>query len=96
MSPTMRGVRTITAVLAALAAGLILFVVVCPITPTPIAVVTAHGKAPAPSVALLAAALLLVPFTLRVQRTSACYAQVETFRELPHADLLDLTCTRLC
>jgi CBS domain containing-hemolysin-like protein len=92
----MKGMRNITAILAALAAGLILFVVVCPITPTPIAVVTASGKAPAPAVALLAAAMLLIPFAFRVQRSSACYARVESFRELPHADLVDLTCTRLC
>ena len=84
------------AILAAFAAGIILFVVVCPATPTPIAVVTAHGKAPAPSVALLAAALLMLPFTLLPQRTALAFARLESFRELAHADLLDLTCTRLC
>lgn len=88
--------KNITVLGAFFAAVLIFFVVVCPSTPTPIAVVTAHGKAPAPSLALLAAALLMLPVALLLQRTSVAFARVESFRELPQADLLDLTCTRLC
>jgi hypothetical protein len=90
----MRLLHNITALGALLAAALILFVVVCPATPTPIAVVTAHGKAPAPSVAMVA--LLLMPFALALQRFQAARVRVESYRELPHPDLLDLTCTRLC
>jgi hypothetical protein len=90
----MPALRNITAIGATLAAALILFVVVCPVTPTPIAVVTTHGKAPAPSIAMVA--LLLVPFALSLQRFHAARVRVESYRELPHPDLLDLTCTRLC
>ncbi|MBI2677164.1 MAG: hypothetical protein HYX28_00100 [Candidatus Koribacter versatilis] len=86
--------KNITAVGALFAAALIFFVVVCPQTPTPIAVVGAHGKAPAPSLAFFA--VLLLPFTLRVERSFAYASLTESCHEMPSPDLLDLTCARLC
>jgi len=80
--------------LALFVAAIVFFVVISPATPTPIAVVSAHGKAPAPSLVLFA--LLLLPFVFKVDRSFAYLSQVESCDELPHAHLVDLTCTRLC
>jgi hypothetical protein len=77
------------------AAAMILFVVVCPATPTPIAVVTTHGKAPAPAPALAVAAVFVLPVVLRVAHSFASFCRLEALAPSP-AEVRDLTCTWLC
>ncbi len=78
--------------LTMVAVCVLLFVVVCPITPTPIAVPGGKAQAAqAPAIAVVAIALVLPERSEHPLWTS-------TF-ELPGAmsiDVLDLTCARLC
>jgi len=78
------------------AAALITFVVVCPLTPTPIAVVTSVGKAPAPAlVGMLLAIALLLPL-LPVLTRVLYVATGEHGVPLMPAAVRELTCVRLC
>jgi hypothetical protein len=71
---------------------LLVFVVVCPITPTPTAVVggKAHVQAPA-----VAAASIIFTTTPRLDGAIWTVSS-DPVPLLPSADLLDLTCVRLC
>ena len=86
--------RKLTALLTMATALLLLFVVVCPATPTPITVVSAKGTLPAPVVAFAAGtAFSLVSAG---ERLSALSITASHLPLLAHASVLDLTCVRLC
>lgn len=79
--------------LIALMGSVILFVVVCPITPTPIAVL--DGKAHAvhtPAVVIASVAVIMLP---RLD-APAWLPSYEGAPATSGASLLDMTCTRLC
>lgn len=85
--------RCVKRFLTAFIGTIILFVVVCPITPTPIAVLdgkTAHVHVPFAPVALLA-----VSVAVTVERGIPA-ATPDGAPALPAGCLLDLNCTRLC
>ena len=86
--------RRLSALLAMAIALLLLFVVVCPETPTPITVVSAQGTLAASPVALVVGtAFALAMGTERV--LALCSAS--SHLPLPsHTSVLDLTCVRLC
>ena len=85
--------RKLTALLAMATALLLLFVVVCPETPTPITVVSAKGTLPAPVVAFTVGAAFSL--AVAVERMAALSAASHP-PLLSHASVLDLTCARLC
>ena len=85
--------RKLTALLAMATALLLLFVVVCPLTPTPITVVSAKGTLPAPVVALAVGTAFAL--TAAVERMAVLSAASHP-PLLSHASVLDLTCVRLC
>ncbi len=92
----MSALRKVVALVAILSAALLLFVVVCPLTPTPIAVVTSPGSAPVHG--LVAAIVVALP----VLATVFVFAFAE-FRTGSHirptsssVRVIDLTCVRLC
>ena len=73
--------------------SIILFVVVCPLTPTPIAVL--NGKAPAVHAPVISVALSAVLPTPRIEAPEWTSA----FERTPNVivgSVLDLTCSRLC
>lgn len=79
--------------LTLLTACLLLFVVVCPITPTPIAV--PGGKAQAAQSPVVAVAIAALPGPVRSERTAWSALSFE----VPSAsavDVVDRTCARLC
>jgi len=81
--------RYVTATIGAI----ILFVVVCPLTPTPIAVL--DGKAPtahAPAIAITLTAAIIAP---RLDGLLFA-APVERALKIGTGSVLDLTCSRLC
>lgn len=90
-------IRKFAALITAVAAFGLLFVVVCPITVTPVAVVSSHaahlfgfGVATLATVALQSFVLALA---------SARVAAISTEAQPPHPGhehLIDLTCARLC
>lgn len=86
--------RKLTALLAMATALLLLFVVVCPETPTPITVVSAKGTLPAPVVAFAVGTAFSL--ALAVERISELSATASNLPLLSHASVLDLTCVRLC
>jgi len=90
----MRFTRQLTALLAMATALLLLFVVVCPATPTPITVVTAKGTLPAPVVAFTVGAAFSL--ALATERPAGVSAASFALPLLSHASVLDLTCVRLC
>jgi hypothetical protein len=75
------------------AALAVLFVVVCPIAPTPTAVI--GGQAPSLMMALAFALAVLLPIAVPVQTRARMPLAVKAPAPTS-ADLLDLTCTRLC
>jgi hypothetical protein len=77
--------------LAAISA--VMFVVVCPIAPTPTAVFS--GQASLLTLALALAATVVLPVTLTIQQRVLA-APPPLMITQPSADLLDLNCTRLC
>ena len=86
--------RKLSALFAMATALLLLFVVVCPETPTPITVVSAQGTLASPLVALaVGTAFALAVATEEVSALSVAASQVP----LPsHASVIELTCVRLC
>lgn len=78
--------------LAILAGCILLFVVVCPITPTPIAV--PGGKVQSVHVATVAVAAIVIVFPFNSERT---LWNASSF-DIPSgsANIVDLTCARLC
>jgi hypothetical protein len=86
--------RKLSALLAMATALLLLFVVICPVTPTPITVVSAKATLPAPMVAFAAGTTFSL--SLAMERTSALSVAASNLFLLSHASVLDLTCVRLC
>jgi hypothetical protein len=87
--------RKLVALVALLAAGVLLFVVVCPITPTPTAVITSRNTAPVNTVSVVFAtvlpALALLSFAfIRLEST------VETGEVAPQLSVRMRTCVQLC
>ena len=87
--------RKLAAVVALLAAAVLLFVVVCPITPTPTAVITSRNTAPVNTVTVVVAsvpsALTLLSFALiRIERTA------EAGEVAPPLSVRMRTCVQLC
>ena len=80
--------------LTALIGCIVLFVVVCPITPTPVAVLdgNAHQTIHAPLVSIDAVAIVTLP---RLEQ-AAWTVLPEIAPVTIAADVLDLNCTRLC
>lgn len=79
---------------AIVAAYAVLFVLVCPATPTPTALMTNAWTAPAAAPALVAAVLLLTALLpLSGTVTEPVSARLHPVSE---PRLLDLTCARLC
>ena len=91
----MKGLRKTTALITMAAAFMLLFVLVCPYTPSPLAVVGAGGKLPG---AQVAPAVLAVAFILQlaVLVSPAVNARVELAPAPASAPLSDLLCIRLC
>lgn len=86
--------RKLSALLTIATALLLLFVVVCPETPTPITVVSAKGTLPAPAVAFVVGAAFAL--TLATGHISALSTTASNLPLLSHVRVLDLTCVRLC
>jgi hypothetical protein len=87
--------RKLVALVALLAAAVLLFVVVCPITPTPTAVITSRNTAPVNTVALVLASglftLALLSFALvRLEWTA------EAGEVAPQLSVRMRTCVQLC
>jgi len=86
--------RKLWVLLTMATALLLLFVVVCPETPTPITVVSAKGALPAPVVAFAVGTAFAL--ALATDRFSALAVVASNPPLLSHASVLDLTCARLC
>jgi hypothetical protein len=90
-----RIVRKLAAIGAVLAAAILLFVVVCPVTPTPTAVVTARNTPPVSAV-ILALAVVLPLLTL----VSTALFQHQCFTDaretLAPLTVRHRTCIHLC
>jgi hypothetical protein len=85
----MRG--SLRSAITLVAAGAILFALVCPLAPTPTA--TSKGKHVQFGLTILSAGIALTVIT--VSSSSTVYAYVTGLaRDLP--DVIDLTCARLC
>ncbi len=79
--------------LIAICAGLVvLFVVVCPITPTPTAVIGGNAQLHAPAVAVVSIVFTSAPRLDRSFWTGA----PDLLPVISSSDRLDLTCARLC
>ncbi len=87
--------RKPAAIAAILAAYAILFVVVCPATPTPTALVSSAGKLPGAQVAVV---VLLIPpaAIVLVSALAALTLLVPRMLSLSVSHVVDLTCARLC
>ncbi len=94
---TVTPVGKFAALITAVAAITLLFVVVCPLTPTPLAVVSNHAShlpsagfavVHAPSASLQFASLHLVGGTTLLQHVQSPHPGYD--------QLVDLTCARLC
>lgn len=79
-------------ILAIIAALIVFFVVVCPITPTPIAVLGGKAQVQTPAVAAISIVFTSSP---RLERLLVPVSSGPA-PLLPTTDLLDLTCVRLC
>ncbi len=90
-----KAVRKIVALVAVVAAYAVLFVVVCPSTPTPVAVLRTAGAAPVAVGALLPSLVLLMPSLLlwAAVRTALLNPRLDP---VPTPPLVELTCARLC
>jgi hypothetical protein len=86
--------RKLSAMLAMATALLLLFVVVCPETPTPITVVSAKGTLPAPAVTFAVGTAF--SFVSATEHISALFVAASNLPLVSHASVLDLTCVRLC
>ncbi len=79
-------------VLAAFVGLLLFFVVVCPITPTPIAVVGGKAQVQMPAVAVVS-----IVFTTASRLDAPLWTvSSDPVARLSSTDVLDLTCVRLC
>jgi hypothetical protein len=87
--------RKIVALIALLAAAVLLFVVVCPITPTPTAVITSRNTAPLATISVALAAIL--PSLALLTATVSQIQWITDVREIPAPlTVLKRTCVRLC
>ncbi len=77
------------------AAYAILFVVICPATPTPTALISSAEKLPGAPVAVAAPAIPLVAVVL-VSGLVALALLVPRVHSLSVSHVVDLTCARLC
>lgn len=87
--------RQITAAITMLAAFMLLFMLLCPYTPSPVAVCSVSGKLPGAQATPVVAMphFSLAPTVLMVaERVTADVPRLP----LPRPDLADLLCTRLC
>lgn len=91
----MTPLRKPAAIAAIIAAYAILFVVVCPATPTPTALVSSTGKLPCAQVAVVALAIPLATILL-VGGLAALTLLVSRIHFLSVSHVVDLTCARLC
>jgi hypothetical protein len=88
-------IRKLAAIGAVLAAAILLFVVVCPVTPTPTAVVTARNTAPV-NVIILALAVVL-PLLVLISTAPCQFPHLDDAREtLAPLTVLQRTCIHLC
>lgn len=90
-----KAVRKIAAIAAVVAAYAVLFVVVCPSTPTPIAVVSTAGAVPAAVTPLMPSVVLLMPVLLLGAAVRAALLSPR-LDPVPTPPLVELTCARLC
>ena len=88
-------VRKLAALVALLAAAVLLFVVVCPITPTPTAVITARNTAPVTVVTIAVAVAAILPLLV-----CASLIQLQSLNDESEAlaplQVLHRTCVHLC
>ncbi len=91
----MTPLRKPAAIAAIIAAYAILFVVVCPATPTPTALVSSSGKLPGGQVAVVVLAIPPGAIVL-VSGLAALTLLVPRMDSLSVSHVLDLTCARLC
>ncbi len=91
----MTPLRKPAAIAAIIAAYAILFVVVCPATPTPTALVTSAGKLPGAQVAVVMLAIPPAAIFL-ISGLAALTLLVPRMHSLSVLHVVDLTCARLC
>lgn len=91
----MTPLRKSAAIAAIIAAYAILFVVVCPATPTPTALVSSAGKLPGAQVAVVVLAIPPAAIVL-VSGLAALTLLVPRMHSLSVSHVVDLTCARLC
>ena len=91
----MATIRKLAALVALLAAAVLLFVVVCPMTPTPNAVITARNTAPVNTV-LLALATVLPALALLSLGMVRFDSTVEAGEVSPQLPVRMRTCVQLC
>ncbi len=91
----MTPLRKPAAIAAMIAAYAILFVVVCPATPTPTALVSSTGTLPGAQAAVVVLAIPLAAIVL-VSGLAALTLLVPRMHSLFVSHVVDLTCARLC
>ncbi len=91
----MTPLRKPAAIAAMIAAYAILFVVVCPATPTPTALVSSAGTLPGAQAAVVVLAIPLAAIVL-VSGLAALMPLVPRMHSLSVSRVVDLTCARLC
>ena len=87
--------RKVAALIALLAAAALLFVVVCPVTPTPTAVVTSRHSAPV-TVVTVALAVVLPSLVLVTSTFFQLQSSVESRETFAPLTVLNRTCVCLC